>query len=361
MGEHSSLQQSAIWRARLRLAASRDRALPLMDDADRILDEAADWLLELTEKPGDRALAARFRQWLAADSRHGEVWKELNHSYDLVGETEPEMTAHWQTAAVPAHGPRWFRRRDRSRREAAKPPRPRRAGQIAAVAASLALAVWLAPDAMLAIRADHRTGTGELRTVQLEDGSSAQLGPGSAIAVTYAEGERRVDLLAGEALFEVEPNKERPFRVYADEVRTTVLGTGFEVRRLPSTTQVGVQHGRVRVDRTGGDASPVFLTAGDRVTIGEDGKAATDHGSPQLIASWALGEVNARDRTVAEVIDDIRPWYRGRIILMGSALAARRVNGVYDPRDPAKAIRSMALPLGAKVTQITPWLIIIRG
>ena len=80
-----------------------------------------------------------------------------------------------------------------------------------------------------------------------------------------------------------------------------------------------------------------------------------------MIASWALGEVNARDRTVAEVIEDIRPWYRGRIVLMSSATAARRVNGVYDPRDPAKAIRSLVLPLGATVTQITPWLIVVHG
>ena len=340
--------------------ASQD-ALPVMDDADRILDEAADWLLELTEKPGDRALAARFRQWLATDARHGEVWSDLNQSYDLVGETEPEMTAHWQTSAVPVHGPRWFRRRERGRREAARPPRPRRAGPIAAVTASVALAVWLAPDAMLAIRADHRTGTGELRTVRLGDGSTARLGPGSAIAVTYAQGERRVDLLAGEALFEVEPSKERPFRVYADNVHTTVLGTGFDVRRLPSATEVGVQHGRVRVDRAEAGTEPVFLAAGDSVTIDEDGTTATNHVSPQLIASWALGEVNARDRTVAEVIEDIRPWYRGRIVLMSSATAARRVNGVYDPRDPAKAIRSLVLPLGATVTQITPWLIVVHG
>lgn len=334
-----------------------------MDEAERILDEATDWLLALTERPNDRSVRARFRQWLVADGRHGEAWDSLNHSYDLIGQAQPQMTARWPEAGVPAPGRRWLRRRERSRRDAAGPrnsARSIRKGPVFAVAASIALAVWLAPDVMLAVQADHRTGTGELRIAKLEDGSTAQLGPGSAIRINYAGGERRIDLLAGQARFEVTPDKSRPFRVRVDDVTVTVLGTGFDVRRLPSGTEVGVQHGRVRVDRLAHAESPVFLSAGDVVTVGEDGKAVTDHIAPQLIASWALREVNARDRAVSDVIDDIRPWYRGKIVVTGKALAKRRVNGVYDPSNAGKAIRSMVLPLGGAITQITPWLIVVH-
>jgi len=361
MGERFSFQRSTAWPARRRLAAGRDGAVPVTDESDHILNEATDWLLALTERPGDRAMRARFRQWIESDSRHAEIWKDLNHSYDLIGEAEPELSDQWQGTETLARGARWLGRRERSRREAARPARPIRKSRIAAVAASLALAIWLAPDAMLALRADYRTATSELRMVRLEDGSTAQLGPDSAIRVSYGQRERRVELLAGQALFQVQPNKARPFRVHADEVTTTVLGTGFDVRRLSGAIEVGVQHGRVRVDQSDRAARPVYLQAGDQVTIEEDGKAAIDHVAPQLIASWALGEVNARDRAIAEVIDEIRPWYRGRIILMDGALGQRRVNGVYNPRDAGKAIRSIVLPLGGTVMQITPWLIVIRG
>lgn len=316
-----------------------------MDEAERILDEATDWLLARTDKPGDREIQARFQQWLAADRRHGEVWESLNHSYDLIGKTQPQMATQ---------------RPERGKRKAGHPLQALRKRRVLAVAASVALAVWLAPEAVLALQADHRTGTGELQVAKLEDGSVAQLGPGSAIRVRYAGGERRIDLLAGQALFEVKPDKSRPFRVHADDVTVTVLGTGFDVRRLRSRTEVGVQHGRVRVDRSAYAASPVFLSAGDFVAVGEDGEAVTDHVAPQLIASWALREVNARDRAVSDVIDDIRPWYRGKIIVASAALGKRRVNGVYDPRDPSKAIRSMILPLGGAVTQITPWVIVVH-
>ncbi len=331
-----------------------------MDDADRILDEATDWLLALTERPGDRSIRARFQQWLAADSRHGEVWESLNHSYDLIGKTQPQMASQRPEDGARTRSRRWFRKRERGRQEAKHPLQTFRKRRVLAVAASVALAVWLVPEAMLALQADHRTDTGELYIAKLEDRSTAQLGPSSAIRVSYAEGERRIDLLSGQALFQVTPNKSRPFRVHADDVTVTVLGTGFDVRRLPSTTEVGVQHGRVRVDRSAHGADPVFLSAGDLVAVGEDGQTVTDHMAPQLIASWALREVSARDRAVSDVIDDLRPWYRGKILVTSKALGKRRVNGVYDPSNPSKAIRSMILPLGGAVTQITPWLLVIH-
>lgn len=335
-------------------------ALPVMDETENILDEATNWLLALTEKPNDRSTRAGFQQWLAADSRHREIWESLNHSYELIGETQPRMAAQWQGAGLHATGRRWFSNQKRSRRITGHSPRLIRKRRIGAVAASIALAVWLTPDVMLALRADHRTGRGEMRITTLADGSTAQLGPASAIRVNYAEGERRIDLLAGEALFEVTPNNARPFRVRADDVTITVLGTGFDVRRLASRTEVGVRHGRVRVHRTAQATSPLLLEAGDFVAVGENGGAETDHVAPQLIASWALREVNARDRAVADVIDDIRPWYGGTILLTSKALGKSRINGVYDPSDPSRAIRSMVLPLGGGVTQITPWLIVVH-
>ena len=334
-----------------------------MDEAERILDEATDWLLALTEKPDDQSVQARFQQWLTADSRHREVWDSLNYSYDLIGQTPTQMDAQALEAGVSPPRRSWLSKREQHRRDTAgrrRSIRRVRKGPVFAFAASVALAVWLAPDLMVAMQADHRTGTGELRIAKLEDGSTAQLGPGSAIRVRYAEGERRIDLLAGQALFEVTPDMSRPFRIHADDVSVTVLGTGFDVRRVASGTEVGVKHGRVRVDRLAQAASPVFLSAGDFVAVGEDGKAVTDHMAPQLIASWALREVNARDRAVSEVIDDIRPWYRGKIVVTSKTLGKRRVNGVYDPRNPSKAIRSMVLPLGGAVTQITPWLIVVH-
>lgn len=353
----------SLVRARLRLVAGEGSEGVMTDASERMLDEATDWLLRLTDNPGDGAARAQFRQWLTADPQHEAVWRELNHSYDLIGEAQPEMADGWQgEPGMRPHGRRWFRRRDASRRQSVR-PRKHRSSRPAVAAAAVAalLAIWAGPEAWLALQSDHRTGTGELETVRLADGSTVRLGPGSAIRVAYEAGTRRIDLLAGQALFEVESNKARPFQVVTYEMTATVLGTAFDVRRLDGSTGVGVRHGRVRVASAVAGVDPVILGAGQRVLLDEAGGARMDKLSPQLIAAWAHGEVNARDRTVAEVIDDIRPWYSGRIIIADDALAARRVNGVFNPRDASRAIRSMVAPLGGSVTQITPWLIIVRG
>lgn len=331
----------------------------MTDDDEHVLNEAMDWLLALADQPGDKDMAARFRAWLSADPRHWQTWRQLSRSYEQIGEIESRHDGPDAGGAMAKRG-RIGRPRHRARQAMlARPSGSKRRHKIAGVAAAVLVAIWLTPAMLLAIRADHRSGTGEVETVELADGSTARLGPQSAIRVIFTQGERRIDLLQGEALFQVRPNRARPFRVTAGTVTTTVLGTGFDVRRLADAIHVGVQHGRVRVDDRASGAAPTFLSAGDEVRIDKAGKFHTDHMAPALIASWALAEVNARDRTVAEVVDDIRPWYQGRIILMDGAVAARRVNGVYDPRHPFHAVRSLIGPIGGQVVQITPWLIVI--
>ncbi|WP_311267771.1 FecR domain-containing protein [Sphingobium sp. WCS2017Hpa-17] len=355
MDEADPAWQPTAWRTRLRLVAHFGCACVMMDDDERILGEATNWLLALADHPDDTDMAAHFRDWLSADARHWDTWQQLGQSYEMIGDAGTAGA----TSAMAAEPARLPMGRCARRRRATPSLILKRRPMIASAVAAALVAVWLVPSALLAIQADHRTGTGELETVALADGSTAQLGPQSAIRVTFTQGERRIHLLQGEALFQVRPNPARPFRVAAGSVTTTVLGTGFDVRRLAAATHVGVQHGRVRVDDSASGARSTFLSAGDEVRIDKGGRAQVDHVAPALIASWALAEVNARDRTVAEVIDDIRPWYRGRIILMDDAIAARRVNGVYNPRNPLQAVHSLVGPIGGSVTRITPWLIIV--
>ena len=334
----------------------------MAQDSERILDEATDWLLLLADAPDDGEARARFNQWISADPRHAVCWDEINRSYELIGKAQAAPKTVWQAQEnkQPTTS-RGFRRRwNDSDRPSRSSSGSRQRVRNLAIAASLALLLlWSGPGVWLAVRADHHTSSGELETVRLEDGSIAQLGPDSAVRIHYRDDERQIELLAGQALFDVEPDRDRPFRVMAGDVTTTVLGTSFDVRRLASSTEVGVRHGRVGVETPVTTGERIVLHAGDRFTIDDKGSARTEHGSTLLIAAWAHGEVNARDRTVEDVIDDIRPWYRGRIIIADRKLGSKRVNGVYSPRDPLQALRSVVAPYGASVTTITPWVIVV--
>jgi transmembrane sensor len=69
----------------------------------------------------------------------------------------------------------------------------------------------------------------------------------------------------------------------------------------------------------------------------------------------------AIDRPVADVVEELRAYYRGRIVLMDTALAAKRVTGVYDLRNPAAGLRALAAAHGAKVTELTDWILVLSG
>lgn len=87
--------------------------------------------------------------------------------------------------------------------------------------------------------------------IQLPDGSTVQLGAHSRISYgnNFDSAQTRDVYLSGEAFFTVEKNPSRPFRVFANEVVTKVLGTSFTVRSFEKDTviQVSVRTGKVSV------------------------------------------------------------------------------------------------------------------
>ena len=111
----------------------------------------------------------------------------------------------------------------------------------------MAASVFLRPD--LPEYEVHMTSLGEQRTLALEDGSLIHLNTQSEVRIAYTDTERRVDLIKGEALFDIETEPERPFKVNAGDTVAEALGTVFNVRLLRDSAVVSVVEGKVRVDQ----------------------------------------------------------------------------------------------------------------
>jgi transmembrane sensor len=317
------------------------------DDEDHATIEAARWLVALEEAPDDGALRARFEVWLNASPANAAAWANTSDIYGLMARTPPAYADRWAPpAASRRRRPAWRRL------------------TIGAAAAALAacLAFVVAPAAILRMTADYVTSTAELRALQLEDGSMVRLGPESAIDVAFDSGERLVRLLQGEAFFEVRADSERPFRVVARNVETIVLGTAFNVRLGADGAAVSVQHGRVGVES---DASrpPTSerLEAGDWIRVSRGGPVDRGAMPPDEVASWLHGQIIAHDRAVADVVDELRRYFVGAIVLTDDALGDQRVTGVYNVADPVAALRAIAGVHGATVRQISPWILMISA
>jgi transmembrane sensor len=332
-------------------------------DRERAEDEAAAWLVRLAEGPDDAGLRARFEAWRARSRLNAEIWARTSRAYDLVGKGSPRHREHWAAYAA-------------GRAERALPParatapagpvrRPaarRLAVGIAAAGLAACLALAVLPGVMLRLEADIATRTAQVRSTVLEDGTRVRLAPDSALDIAFADGERRVRLLKGQAFFEVTPDAARPFRAAAGGTVATVLGTAFEMRLAADGAAVAVRHGQVRVDDDS-TAPPTSetLRAGDWVRVTWHGDVRRGNAQPDEIADWLRGDLVARDRPAGEIVDALRRYYSGAIVIQSSAFAARRVSGIYDLRDPVRTLRDLAASHGATVRQISPWLLIVTS
>jgi transmembrane sensor len=317
-------------------------AMPDLDH-ERASDEAAAWLIRLREEPGDATVRAGFEAWRAAAPAHEAAWAEVAQAFDLIGTTMPATDDDAQLR------PGWG---SPSRRVLG-------VGAIAVLTACLAL-VFL-PGLLLQLNADYTTARGEWRALSLADGSAVDLAPQSAIAVAMTADRRDVRLLAGQAYFRVTPDAARPFQVQAGEVRATALGTAFDVRLLEGGAGVAVAEGKVRVDYGAPPARSKVLEANDWLRMTPQGRLAGNAPAGE-IGAWRQGQLVAHDRTIAEVIDELRPYFGGLIVIAGDAVARRRVTGVYELRDPVEGLRAVGRAHDdIVVTRVLPWLVVVSG
>lgn len=316
-----------------------------MENDDLVSQEAAFWLVALREDSADHELKKRFEAWLAADQENAWAWADTVAVYDMLGELRPPAEAHKASVlALPA----WL---------------SQRVGlAIAGAAMAACLAVAILGDVVLRAQADFVTATAELRSLRLEDGSVVHLGPNSAIDVAVFAGERRLDLLRGEAFFEISHDPQRPFRVIADGVEISVLGTAFDVRLEDAVTAVSVREGRVRVIHGPGRAPlPEPLGRGDWVRVARDGKTTRGNLPSDEIAPWLQGQIVARDRPMGEVVGELRRYFNGAIVVMDDNFVRQHVTGVYNLSDPVAALRAVAGAHGGSVRQLSPWLLLVSG
>lgn len=322
--------------------------------------KAIDWAILLADDPDDAGQLEAFGIWLAASPLHRDVWARTQHLYAGLDKVQEQLYPQGfqlpsasKSAApeVETSLPRWWQRLFQS----ASLFKPFYAASFAVVTGLLVVGV---PYLKVGLQADFRTGTNELQTLRLDDGSTVFLAPDSAVDVSFSDNIRHIQLLKGRAFFEVQSNPQRPFVVDTDSARVTVLGTGFDVDNQGDATQVGVAHGRVQVDDKYHPLSPTQLTAGEQVAISPAQEAQLSQLKPDEIARWREHEFIARNLSISELVDAFRPYYQGVIVLRGD-FAQTRVTGLYRLDNPIGSLTQIAQTQGASVKQLGPWVLVL--
>ena len=197
--------------------------------------------------------------------------------------------------------------------------KPRSRGVVKlSVAASLLLSV--AMGVMLYLQGDttsesvalrYVTRIGEVKTVNLTDGSAITLNTGTQIMVSMTENERRVLLERGEAYFDVARDESRPFSVDTGLRKITALGTEFSVHKRPEQLQVAVTEGMVCVHQQDEPVSAVAPLLGGVLSASSNTR---DPGRFRIEAGW-VAEVNIAERRIggrmADNIASLSSWRNG--------------------------------------------------
>lgn len=311
------------------------------NDESHLFDEATAWLVRIRDNPHSACLRAQFELWLRTSPQHEQVWSELCLLWRVTGKARPAYRPFAVTRIRP---------RSRSLVSA-----PRFVAGLA-FASVVACSIWLAiPSGIIRWSADHRTTTAEVQKIQLEDSSSVELAPDSALSVHFNDQFRQVTLLQGEAFFDIKKNPDRPFRVIAGGTEVEVLGTAFDVQLTKDATRVAVARGSVSTLSRNADsgASRATLKQGDEISIdarsGTETKTLVDVAN---VGSWREGRLVVRNASVASVVDVIQRYDPAWITLADSSLGEEKVTGIYDLKSPALALGALVDPFGGKVRNL---------
>lgn len=293
-----------------------------------ITEAAAEWAVRLHAGGLSDEAQAQLAQWLASDERHASALRFAEQTWAALGDLA--LDTEVARPALPRQHPRAARPVPVTRRR-----RPLRwLGRAAALSLVLGIGWVSGPGVLVQMQADYQTGTGELRTVQLDDGSSVELDASSAIRIDFDTQERRISLLAGSAVFDVAPTGDaetRPFVVQSAGGRTQALGTQFVVGRESSDQAwVGVLQHSVAISLSAPPVAQHVLEQGQSARYSpKTGVQRLPDFDLSAATSWRRGVLVFDRQPLAQVIEQLNRYRPGQIVLANPALASRQTSGVF--------------------------------
>lgn len=150
--------------------------------------------------------------------------------------------------------------------------------------------------------------------VVLEDGTKAWLNAATTLRypVQFTGKERRVEVLEGEAYFEIAKNKEKPFIVLADRMEIQAIGTAFDVNTYANTDSIAsttLTEGRVKV-AAGRNAR--LLLPGEQVRTNGTTMQVIK-ADVEAVTAWKNGLFIFNGTPLPEVMEQVARWYDTRI------------------------------------------------
>lgn len=171
----------------------------------------------------------------------------------------------------------------------------------------------------------------EHRLIVLPDGSKVWInGNSKVVTAPDFNGQTRGVTLYGEAFFDIRPDVDRPFIIQAGDVKTTVLGTAFNIRAFPHEKEVVVTVTRGKVLVQAENQKGGTVTANEQITVDlKSEKVEANAVDAAEVTEWIKDDLILHEVTLDEVEEILEERYAVDITFDNNGLKGCRFTSTF--------------------------------
>ncbi len=310
-----------------------------------VLKQAAYWYAQL-QGDADAALRADWQSWYAQHDSHRLAWQYVERIGMRFSPLQDDRDTAQQTLSA-------ARRLKHSRRKVLL-------GLATFAGGALLARLGWAParQSLLAWRADQRTAVGEIRPIDLADGTRLWLNSDSALDIAYTAQRRMLRLIQGEVLIET-ARDGRPFLVETAHGSLQPLGTRFSIGQQADQTRLDVFEGQVAIRLGNGNEIATVVPAGRQRRF-DAAQLAPEEAASSGRQSWSRGILQADERPLGDVITELARHHHGHIGV-APEIADLRVMGTFPLNDLPQSLSMLQSVLPISVERPLPWWISLEA
>lgn len=304
-------------------------------------NQASAWFARLHADDVTTKEQEQFKNWYGESQQHAQA-------YD-------KMLLLWDRLEAPS-------KRVHARLEAEQPV-PGKQSYIRRLMATSALALLVLLSYQLPVhyqnwQSDYHTAPGKQLTVVLDDGSRLTLNTDTALAVNLSDKQRNLELLRGEAYFQVSPDKNRPFIVSNGTATARAVGTAFSVKKTDEDMQVIVSEGTVEVSSGKAD-TPALVHINQQVDYQQGHIGPVMSSDIIETLAWQRGQLIFKQQPLSKVIQEVNRYRSGQIMILNPKLKERVVSGVFDTTDPNAVVDGIKTTLKVSSASLSKQLVLL--
>jgi transmembrane sensor len=194
-----------------------------------------------------------------------------------------------------------------------------------------------------------KTFSRDIRLLSLSDGTRVWLNQNSEIEypATFSKHERTVTL-KGEAFFEVKRDPSRPFVITSGAIKTTVLGTSFNINAYDGNSpEVNVRTGKVQVESV---QNTVLLERGDKAVYQPETALLQKQKTRILEPEWKKVLLYVDGLTLQEVLSKLKADHKFEVNYLENDLKNLTIQGTLDTRQGLyEMLQTIAFALEIKI------------